>query len=298
MSSETDKIDKAIRIAAEPYKSFPKAVAAVVRAMFDLGAQSVLISFERGLNTRPYLCIVADRDVFSWSDLDALNGRTTSGPLFVLAAIRIHHGVSISVSRSFYELYGLGQGKGVNPHQKRTAGRLLHSLPALLSPFEAYHTTLVDEDGQEHALLKGPPAASRADGFEVDLPESFIWCGQDGLIVKFGAVRVPMQTLLSRAQLDLLQLDRLNILTHPWLQGILEVRIKNESLGIPVPTVSAQGFDSEDFGDWDMATELATVLLHAGVVDVAIARIGKVIDSAVSDFSEHQEFVLGLIDIW
>lgn len=292
MSSKTDDLDRAVRIAAERFKSFPRAVAAVVREMYDRGADGVLLSFERDLDGELTLKIMADRDVFPWVEVKTSIGETDPDRFVALMAVGFHHGVSATITADSYKLHGLGTGHGVNPRQNRTPERLVRTLPALLSPHEAYRTVVVDEHGKEHELFKALPQSAKANGFEVDIPEKFIWVGDNRLVVKFGAVRVPIATLLSRAKLDQPQLARLSILTHPWLRGVMEVRVRDETLGVPVPTKSAEDFDHEDFGDWDMATTLANALLYTNVPYVVASRIGKVIDSALSEFDAHQELSL------
>mgnify|MGYP001603223979 CR=1 FL=1 len=63
MSSDLQKL----RDAAEPYKSFPKAVAAVIRALFDQGANNVTVAFGRDAGSlEPLLNIFADHAVFQY----------------------------------------------------------------------------------------------------------------------------------------------------------------------------------------------------------------------------------------
>lgn len=290
MSSKTDDLDKAIRIIAERFKSFPRAVAEVVRAMFDRGAKSVLVSFERDQDGLPTLKIVADRNVFPWMEEGTSIGETDPDRFVALVAVGIHHGDSSTMTADSLTLHGLGTGHGVLPRQNRTPERLVRALPELLSPFEAYHTVVVDEKGARHALLNGPPAASIADGFEINWPEKMVGL-RGGLVIKFGAVRVPARELLRVAASNTPD-RRLDILIHPWLQGVMEVSVLDSRLDIQIPTKPAEDFDEAFYADGHAAA-LVDALYYAHVATVVLTVIGRVIRTAVQAFAVEGELRLG-----
>lgn len=290
MSSKTDDLDKAVRAVAEPFKSFPVAVATVVREMFDRGANGVLLSFERDQDGLLTLKIVADRAVFPWVEMGTSIGETDPDRFVVLMAVGLHHGVSATINADSYELHGLGTGEGVNTRQNRTAERLVRALPELLSPYEAYHTVVADEKGARRALLNGPPAASIADGFEINWPEKMVGLG-GGLVLKFGAVRVPARELLRVAASNTPD-RRLDILIHPWLQGVMEVSVLDSRLDIPIPTKPAEDFDEAFYADGHAAA-LVDALYYAHVATVVLTVIGRVIRTAVQAFAVEGELRLG-----
>ncbi len=264
-------IDKSeLRRLAEPYKSFPPAVAAVVSAMFDRGARSVLVTFCRSEALR----ILDVREVVPLDDLvrhREFSAQDAEDPSQRWRLAYLHHSRYSSDFGTCYRMVELDRGEGVNPHQKRTAKRLARALPQLLSPYEAYHTTVVDESGNTHALLKGPPPASMVDGWEIDWPEKLIGFG-DGLIIKYGHVRVPVASLLAHAMVDSRTESRLQILTHPWLQGVMEVMVSDQrdQRDIPTPELLALELGEPAASAYGPATDLAHVLLNAGVPEVAL----------------------------
>lgn len=289
MSSKTDDLDKAIRIIADRFKSFPRAVAEVVREMFDRGAERVRIFFET-VRGEPLLTLHVENEVFSHDERKAWCDATDLASLPTWLSAYVHHGRECELTWLTYTIKGLGMGEGVNPRQDRSAKRLVRALPALLSPHEAYRTVVVDENGSRHALLNEPPAASMANGFEVSIPEKFIWVGGNGLVIKFGAVRVPVGKLLGATAP--MEDRRLDSLAHPWLQGVMEVEMLDTSLDIPIPTKSAEDFDEAFYADGH-ANTLVQALFHANIATVVLARIGKVIETAVQAFAVEGELQLG-----
>ena len=308
-----------LRAAAEPYKSFPKAIAALVRAAFDRGATYVEIKF--GINGE------GNTNVFVKD-----NGRElTHAQQTALVALRqacdrlfpdnigltfVHHAIEMRVIRSgrcvavdllqgvenpeefqvdFLHhpveigFIALGEGEGVNAKQDRSAKRLVRELPRLLSPGEAYNTTVTDEDGNTYKLVKNIPGAI-ISGFRIDWSEKMIGFGREGLTLKCGAVRVSMATFLARSQMIPEERERYNLLIHPWLHGVVEVTPPPELIHIPIPTVAADNF-SEEFYLQGHAVTVARPFLEM-ILAVVWTQIKKTIVNSVSDFARSGKFDL------
>ncbi|MBI4435663.1 hypothetical protein HY630_03255 [Candidatus Uhrbacteria bacterium] len=289
-------IDKSeLRRLAEPYKSFPAAVAAVVRAMFDAGAETTRVEIGQDGRNRRYCSIVrfgsAQSVQFRTTDAAIATKEFVDDLMMRWGLAFVHHSGRLVLSPHRYEMNGLGEGEGVNPRQDRSAQRLMRELPKLLAPFEAAHTTLVDEDGNEHRLLKEPPSTLRVGAWEIDLPEKMIGWG-DGLVVKFGHVRVPVSELLARVTVDpRTEFPQLQILTHPWLQGVMEMRVMYNSRPVELsPTRLLAELDERVARAYGPCANLARMLLYAHVPGLAMSRLGKAVESAMSDFQGEDGF--------
>ncbi len=279
-----------LRAAAEPYKSFPKAVAAVIRAMFDRGAKKVEIAFGRDDGSfEPLLNIFADHAVFQYFENRDLiiEARERGGLNWALSFI--HHSENSASGERLFQFLNLGQGEGVNAKQDRSARRLIRELPRLLSPREAYNTTVTDENGKTFKLVKDVQGTT-VDGFRIDWPEKMIGFGREGLTLKFGAVRVPIGMLLGRLEIPGEVRQTLNILNHPWLQGVVEITVDINYDKTPIPTVAADQF-SEDFYLQGHATTLARAMAWSFPV-VVVRELSSVISRAMSDFVEEGRFTM------
>jgi hypothetical protein len=146
--ASTDSLAR-LRIAAEPYKSFPDAVAAVVRAMFEKGASKVTIHSSNGNRMLAIQCDV------EWYNSDGLfptilSPNLEDRPAWALAFA--HHCEAFLPESHCFSFVNLGTCEGVDP-QDRSTTRLQLELPGLLEPKEAYHTFILDMDGREHRLI-------------------------------------------------------------------------------------------------------------------------------------------------
>lgn len=311
MSSDLAKL----RAAAEPYKSFPVAVAAVVRAMFDRGAGSVRIEYVSA--SRDWMVwIKSDRPSFSRAELEQL--MTTEGS-WIFAFV--HHSEVFRLitpnaefvmdtdsfdgafwpwdeidprdahNRLEYWFDGLGKGAGVNSKQDRSAKRLIRELPRHLSPSEAYHTVVIDEAGTKHSLVKALPSTV-IDGLRVSWPEKMVGFGREGLTLKFGAVRMSMRSFIERLSLEPREREQLMLLTHPWLQGIVEVEVADPQMAdLPVPPEPTDNF-IDFFYRCGHAYQLASAILHI-VPGVALREMSKTVNANLSDFcNQGGELVL------
>ncbi len=298
MSSDLQRL----RAAAEPFKSFPKAVAVVVRAMFDKGATKVKVIYDFVVTNESVLlrincdvrwCTREDR-------IQALEAELDHWPAWALAYV--HHAKTYTTSANEFEFNQLSLGEGVNKKQIRTARLLVNELPRLLSPREAFATTVVDETGKTFTLVKGLHETT-ADGYTISCPERMVSWGTDGLVLKYGAVRVPIGKFLSKVQLSNEEHERLRIFTHPWANGVIEITpTKDGGKTARVPTEASGDFDSTWYEKSEMyyfpglhggAAALALVLIAAAVPEEVSQQIGKLVTSTMRDFvgSDH-EFVL------
>lgn len=276
---------KELRAAAEPYKSFPKAIAAVVQAMFDKGATQVTIRFNQHTVNMDsfYPTVFCDVEWFNLSDVVFFRAFHVYKPAWALA--HTHHAKDFRANDQSYAFVNLGMGEGVNPKQNRSAKRLIRELPRLLSPSETYNTIVIDETGTEHRLVKNVPSKV-IDGLRVSWPEKLIGFGREGLILKFGAVRVPIGKFLERCQLEPEERKRLDILTHSWLQGIVEIAVTESRLvDIPVPPESADDF-FDFFYRRGHAEQLARAILQI-VPAVAMREMYKMVMVDLGDFSRN-----------
>jgi hypothetical protein len=312
MSSELAKL----RAAAEPFKSFPKAVAAIVRAAFDRGATQVEVRFdidgESGdtsvwikddgydLTHAQQTVLVSLRQASERSFPDNI-GLTFVHHAYGLIVIRGERLVQVNLEQGVEDpeeaplkhfshqvgigFIALGKGNGVNPRQDRSAKRLIRELPRLLSPSEAYHTTVIDESGKEHALVKNAPSTV-IDGFRIAWLEKMIGFVGEGLVFKFGAVRVPMSTFLALSLLPPEERERLNILTHPWLQGVVEITSDPDVLSIPVPPKAADNFN-RSFYETGFAVTLARVIAQI-LPAVVVREMNKTINLDLSDYGNSE----------
>lgn len=272
-----------LRAAAEPYKSFPTAVAAVVQAMFDRGAQGVRIDFGRHSVGQTSHFPTISCDVLWCSHADLLcahNCDVQDKPAWVLAYV--HHSEDFSAGNGHvFTFINIGQGDGVNKRQDRSCKRLVRDLANHLSPSEALHTVIIDEAGETRQLGKDLPGTV-ANGFRVDWPKNLIGFGRGGLTLKFGLVRVPITTFLARSQLPPQDRERLNILTHPWVNGVVELHAPDpELLRIPISTMPASNFDEEFYLGGYPATFMSPLL---EIVRVVLQEMNKMVMTDLGDF--------------
>ncbi|MBI4591948.1 hypothetical protein HY733_00675 [Candidatus Uhrbacteria bacterium] len=277
-----------LRATAEPYKSFPKAVAAVVRAMFDHDAKRVEIVYGFWAKDYSVIEIVADRPVFVGSSIGDLIEKANMDRSFNWTLAFIHHGVNVAVDNDRYRISGLGEGEGVNPKQDRSAKRLVRELARHLAPRESLNTTVVDESGIMHKLVENF-YSTVIGGYRISWPEKMIGHGHEGLILKFGSVRVSMGRFLGRLTMKELDRKLLNILTHPWLQGTVEIEVADVQFAkVPVPTNSMHNFDEVFYHDGHAAT-LGRALL--GIMPgVALREMNKTVTADLGDFckTDHE----------
>lgn len=314
-----------LRAAAEPYKSFPKAVAAVVRAAFDRGATKVKVRFQSNDTDAEINLWVEDNSPRwtknEWSEIvDLVDAATRPFPTNI-GLTYVHHANILSVDSGARKEYVqlndgsvnivpinigsysgpnmigficLGTGEGVNARQDRSARRLVRELPRLLSPREAVATTVVDETGKTFTLVKELHEIS-VNGYTVSSPERMMSYGTDGLVLKYGAVRVPIGVFLSKVHLDNEQHEQIRILAHPWANGVIEITPVGDKVTVPVPTEAANDFEVAYYSfRGGGATSLAKALLAANIPGLVIQQMNKLVTSAMRDFnSSDHEFLLG-----
>lgn len=303
-----------LRAAAEPYKSFPVAVAALVHAAFDRGAMEVKAIFEES-DVSLDLWIFAKDVLLSHADMSKiidLRAASTSpfpdniGLAFIhhvreLMVYGGHRCMSIeleAVTESPEDHYipdeqtwaigflGLGQGEGVNPKQDRSAKRLVRELPRHLSPREAYRTIVIDEQGTEHKLVKSLPSTI-IDGLRVSWPERLVGFGREGLTLKFGAVRVSMRSFVQPLILGPAERKQLMLLTNPWLQGIVEIEVADSQVaGIMIPPRPGDNLSNFIIPSGH-AERLARAILQI-VPAVALREMNKIVNADLQDFCNDQ----------
>lgn len=262
---------------AESFKSFPKAVAAIVLAMFDRGAGQIRISFIETSEGSSDLYITADKAVIRETELH--DPRAT---IWILP--HVHHSDGAVLYTDSCDFVDLGVGEGVNPRQDRSAKRLVRELSRHLSPSEAYRTVVIDEQGTEHKLVKSLPSTT-IDGLRVSWPEKLVGFGREGLILKFGAVRVSMRSFLDRLILEPKEHEQLMLLTHPWLQGIVEVEVADSQVaGIPIPPKPGDNLSNFIIPSGHVR-QLAMAILQI-VPAVALREMNKLVTGYIRDFVE------------
>lgn len=302
MSSELARI----RAAAALCQSFPPAVAQCVRYLFDHGATVVRIEHKVNRpHSEVHLVVDGVGAQLTPEDMDELDRQSLALNEGVGLAF-VHHARALGVSHQKYGwdfrlrnrsgrfdtvsrtegvqivFNSLGEGDGVNSKQDCSAKRLVRELSRLLSPVEAFRTCVVDESGEKNILAKGFSSAP-VDGFKIDLPQKMIGFGREGLVLKFGAVRVPIGRFLDLIELSPDERQLLNILTHPWLHGVVEVTPDLGVVQIPVPTRAADNFDQGFFQNGHAAT-LARAIAKI-LPDVVLQELGRVISTAASDYA-------------
>lgn len=307
-----------LRDAAEPYKSFPKAVVALIRAAFDRGATEVKVGLYEQRSGSPCL-VVADNGIqlteAQQLELTSLEQAAQCGFPDNIGIGVVHHALELAVhvddrimyaqleegrvvSRDFHSnphahveicFLGLGNGEGVNPRQDRSARRLVRELPRLLSPSEAQGTT-VGENGETFSLVpKGGSKRIHKDGYAIDMPGEMVGYGSmGGLTLKYGPVRVTIAKFLSKVHLTNDEHEQLSILTSPWARGVIELtpHKSEEAVLVPVPTHAADDFESAYYTfEGGGASSLARTLLAAAVPDALIHQMGKLLMDSVDVFA-------------
>ena len=259
--------------------------------MFDRGATWVRIIFRQTPDHHAVLTVLSSRQVFTEFEVRGLEAKGNTDPSLICGQAFSHHALHRRVSGSLYEFLDIGAGAGVNPRQDRSAKRLIRTLPWLLSPLEAAHTTVIDELGVDHVLSMGLPGTTTMSGFKIDWPEKFVVSERGGLVLKFGCVRVPMSTFLAGLQMTPQEHVTLNILTHPWLHGVVELRPDLGLVNIPpIPNKPADDFDDAFYLQGHAAT-LGRALLEIFPA-VVVLKMNKVVQDSMSHFTQDECFVL------
>lgn len=277
----------AFRAAAEPFKSFPKAVAAVVKAMFDKGATQVSITYHQtdGMKLSPPDRLYISCDVCWNNPGDPLQAATDVDPAN-LSAWALHHSRWYRTLNNSFGFMYLGRGEGVSRRQDRSAKRLVRELPKLLSPNEAFNTTVVEEDGTEHRLAKDLSSAV-VDGLHVSWSEKMVGFGCEGLTLKVGAARSGLFGFLGRTSLSQSELRPFNILVHPWLGGAIEVQTNQ----VFKPKPNALGDFPSTFFQSDAASQLVMAIREI-IPEVALRAMNKVVDAAMAGFAVEGKFTV------
>ncbi|MFA4845669.1 MAG: hypothetical protein WC654_03875 [Patescibacteria group bacterium] len=317
-------IMRELRAAAEPYKSFPVAVAALVRAAFDRGATQVRISYSvrqagiinlsirddgreltqteqtamvsLGVASRcPYPGNIGLTFVHHAGKLRVANRSRGMEVEIVSGEERIEESGVTEASKTAITFWYLGAGNGVNAKQDRSAKRLVRELPRLLSPREAQGTTVMDETFATFSLTpQGGFDRKFRGGYAIDRPGRMVGYGtMDGLVLKYGPVRVSLVKFLSKVHLNDDEHERLNILTSPWARGTIELTPTEEG-AVPIPTTAAEDFDNTWYEHNEMfrfpdlnggASALARALLDADLPEMLIHQMGKLVVNALSEFA-------------
>lgn len=286
-----------LRDAAEPYKSFPVAVAAVVRAMFDKGAKWVRIAYDSTQIGQPRLLRVTC-DAWWCKGGDLLQAAShvdpDRRPAWALAFV--HHSQRYETTDESFVFVDIGAGDGVNSKQDRSAARLVRELPRFLSPNEAFNTVVIDEADAEHRLAKNL-RSTIIDGFRVSWPEKMIGFGGRGLTLKFGSVRVDMSGFIESLIRDDIEPAMLALLTHPWLRGTIEIEVIDpQKANISEPREADNNF-SFHFYQSGRANRLAEMILRVvpTVVHQEIYRViqGSVRHYAPRDAAYDLEYIFG-----
>ena len=278
--------DRAVREAARPFSSFSCAVVAHLRVAFGRGATETKISYV-GTGEGGIALIIEDNG--RSLSLEQLYAITKPSPnprdaYETLALTPVHHARrlvagGVSTTGASVQFWDLGSGAGVNPRQDRSAAKLAMRLPAMLTVREAGMVTVVGADGRSTRI-------GSADCVPEETGDHRVWAprlratldGRRPLLLQYGAVRVPIATVISRigagCQYRYAERRALEALASPWFAGIIEITRKDGSAEFPIPL---DDFPDESYAG-PLVRRLVTSLIATGVDKTMRGEIDAVAD--------------------